>query len=293
MVKLTVVFGGSKHELELSPADTVGDMKARLEPLVSLPPPSQKLILKGKQPPDTAVVGDLGLADGARVMLMRGQAAAATATPASASKRPLPPSAMPADTVPQPSPPPASSVGSGTVALMVAQGKQQHTVMCEATSTVRELKELLRTPTLAEVAHQRLLLKGREPADTDTVGGLGLGSGGKLMLLFREGHHRQVEGSAVVADASSRLIALEDRWAALQRKLSKRLLDGPAGLSELGALDADAAALAQDLRNVAPTAGAAAEDRVSQLATLERLADSLGQARQELAAAELNAQLQR
>lgn len=69
---LIAVGLGGKHEVAIDPAvDTIGSVKAKLEPLTSLAASELKLVVKGKSPPDATPIAQLGLANGAKIMLMR------------------------------------------------------------------------------------------------------------------------------------------------------------------------------------------------------------------------------
>ena len=297
-MKVIVAMGGAKHEVnDASPETSIKELKAVLEPLTGMPAAHMKLLVKGKQPADDATLGGLGASDGAKMILMRSPAGAnaggGSSAAGGASAR-LPPSVAAAATAPTPAHKPAASapLGEGSVSLTVAQGKQQHTILCEGTATVKDLKELLRAATGAEPSQQRLLHKGKEATGDATVASLGLAQGGKLMVFFREGHHREVEGAAALESGTTELAALEERWAVLQRKLSKRLLDPAGGIAELGAFEGTLAGLAQDLRNATLSE---AEDgrRTQQLEVIRQIEEQVEQTKKELAAAELNLQIGR
>ena len=71
MTKIVAVGLGGKHELEIASTDTVRNIKAKLESLTSLSADELKLVVKGKTPADATPVSELGLAEGAKIMLMR------------------------------------------------------------------------------------------------------------------------------------------------------------------------------------------------------------------------------
>ena len=88
-MRLHVSGLGGKHDVDVTPEDSLRVVKQRLEPMAGLDADQMKLLVKGKQPDDAETVGALGLTDGAKVMLMRSQlgakkAAAAAPAPASA-----------------------------------------------------------------------------------------------------------------------------------------------------------------------------------------------------------------
>ena len=85
-MKLFVSGLGGKHELESSPDDSIRSVKQKLEPLAKLSAAEMKLLVKGKAPADDVKLSTLGLADGAKLMLMRSAAGAkTTAAPAKPS----------------------------------------------------------------------------------------------------------------------------------------------------------------------------------------------------------------
>ena len=60
-LRVTISGAGSKHELDLSPDDTIRSIKARLESPFNIPAASMKLLVKGKAPADDATVAALKL----------------------------------------------------------------------------------------------------------------------------------------------------------------------------------------------------------------------------------------
>ena len=72
-MKITIAGAGAKHELEITPEETMRSIKARLEPLAGMASAEMKLLVKGKAPPDDVSVVTLGLSDGAKLMLMKSQ----------------------------------------------------------------------------------------------------------------------------------------------------------------------------------------------------------------------------
>lgn len=132
----------------------------------------------------------------------------------------------------------ASEAGSGPVALTVSNGKRLLTLRVEATTTVAELKGLLAPLTDADARTMKLLHKGKEATDALSVDALGLApAGGKLMLLFRARHHKEVEGAQAVASAATKLAGLKERVSKTRHRVTKRLLTGAEAITELGALD--------------------------------------------------------
>ena len=73
MITLSVAGRGSKHTLECDPSESIGAVKARLAPLVSMAPADLKLIVKGKLWDDDAkTLGSMADA-GATVCRSRGR----------------------------------------------------------------------------------------------------------------------------------------------------------------------------------------------------------------------------
>jgi len=354
-MRLTVAGLGKNVTLDVTADETIASIKARLEAPVGLKGPEMKLVVKGKAPDDAATLGGLRLADGAKVMLLRGAKGVAAAKPPAPAPVPIPPSMAapswlrpgadvdyaasdgatlavsvvavhtddppnlyctialeggaerqtPADRL-KPraasdgagaAPPAASEIGEGPIVLQVGQGKTTHAVRCEPATTVRALKTLLVAPSGAsDPAHMRLLHRGRELDSASTVDDLGLAAagGGRLMLLFRGTHHRETEGSLAVAECSTRLADLRARTERLTHKITKRLLTGAEAFVELGAIDEEISAVAQDLRNAAPNETSdAAASRAMQLAECDAIIAALAEARAAEAQAQLHAQLGR
>lgn len=193
------------------------------------------------------------------------------------------------------SPATPAEVGAGPVTLTVTQGKRQLLLRCEASSTVGQCKAMLSTLVDGgEPGSMRLLVKGKEAADASTVESLGLAGGGRMMLLFRERHHREQDGAAAVRDCAALLVDLRARIEQARQRMTKRLLSGAEALAQLGELDSEVSTLVQDLHNARPNEAAeAGRLRQAQLTELEALAEELREARRVEADAELRGQLGR
>ena len=72
---------GAKHTLACEPSDSIRSVKQRLEPLTALAAAEMKLLVKGKAPDDSTTLETLGVADGAKIMLMRSAQGAKSAKP--------------------------------------------------------------------------------------------------------------------------------------------------------------------------------------------------------------------
>jgi hypothetical protein len=343
-MKITVTGLGGKHELDVAEEETVRAVKAKIEPLAGLTIGEIKLIFKGKSPDDEKTCRELGLSDGAKLMLMRSKEGAKQAANKAATTQGIAPlwlrtgarvlyvgsegAAQPAvvravhtddppslyctivfddgserqtpvdrlreleRTLPSSAAAAPAEAGTGSVELRVAHGKEQLVLRCEAATVVSELKALLHGLTGAEASGMRLLSKGKEAAEGQSVQDLGLApAGGRLMLLFRERHHKEAEGAAAVASCAGVLAALSERIGKARQRMKKRLLTGAEALATLGQLGDEVAVLRQDLVNAKPNESSdAARARKADLATCEALQEQLEQARKEEAAAELAAQ---
>ncbi|KAL1529711.1 hypothetical protein AB1Y20_000650 [Prymnesium parvum] len=291
-MRLTVGFGGAKHLIDdASSTTSVKELKLRLEPLTGLHMGHMRLIVKGKQPEDDVTLGALGVVDGAKLMLMRkGEDTSKRSRPtADSHPQEAGPSVTATDSTFPPKHDAIIAVGDGPITLIVAKGKQIYELRCDQTSTVGELKHMIQSSSGVEPAYQRLLVKGKEPSNGQTVSQLGLAKGGKLMLLFRDGHHREMEGMATLDTAQTELASLEQRWEGLQRKVKKRLLDAAAGIAELGAIEGLLAGLMQDLQNARLSEEGAAR-RSTQLDAMTRIGTEIEQLKKELTIADLDAQ---
>jgi len=185
-----------------------------------------------------------------------------------------------------------TEAGEGSIALTVSNGKRLLTLRCEASASVSELKALLAPLTGAEAATMKLLSKGKEAMNNSSVEELGLApSGGRLMLLFKARHHKEVEGAQAVASCSDQLDSLRARIEKTRHKITKRLLTGAEAIAELGGLEEEVAALAQDLKNAAPNESSdAAKARSAQLEETAALTSAIGQAREAETLADLRVQ---
>ena len=360
-MKLFVSGLGGKHELESSPDDSIRSVKQKLEPLAKLSAAEMKLLVKGKAPADDVKLSTLGLADGAKLMLMRSAAGAkTTAAPAKPSALVAPgapawliagaevdydgPDGIkmaiikavhtddpqgglyctiqldggerqtPADrlrlrgsaaaTIAAASSSSAVDVsdatptvaGEGPIKLTVSQGRRQLTLHCDGATKVSALKQLLAPLTSAEAVTMRLLSKGKEAADSMSVEEL-FGTSttsGRLMLLFKERHHREKDGAAAVASCSELLEGLRTKVAKVKHKLSKRLVTGAEATTALGEVEEELAAIAQDLANAAPNESSeAATTREKHLAECAEISELLSQARADETRSQLMADLGR
>ena len=227
------------------------------------------------RPPDSGALGPAALAE------------AIDAASVSAATRSVPPPEREPEAAPD-------EAGEGAVVLTVSHGRRQLTVRCEPASTIVQIKTLLAGMVGGTPASMKLLLKGKEATDASSAESLSLASGGRMMLLFRAQHHKEVEGAAAVRSCTERLVVLRERIAKARHQMTKRLLTGAEALARLGELDGEVEALTQDLRNAAPNEAAeAATLRKTQLAELEALTEELSEARKAEAQAELRAQLGR
>ena len=68
-MKITIGFKGKEHELEVPGDDTIGAVKAKLAPLVDLPPEAQKLFYRGRPRPDADVLALIGVKQFAKLVL--------------------------------------------------------------------------------------------------------------------------------------------------------------------------------------------------------------------------------
>ena len=359
-MKLFVSGLGGKHELESSPDDSIRSVKQKLEPLAKLSAAEMKLLVKGKAPADDVKLSTLGLADGAKLMLMRSAAGAkTTAAPAKPSALAAPgapawliagaevdydgpdgikmaiikavhtddPQGLyctiqldgserqtPADrlrlrgsaaaTIAAASSSSAVDVsdatpteaGEGPIKLTVSQGRGQLTLHCNGGTKVSALKQLLAPLTSADAVTMRLLSKGKEAADSMSVEEL-FGTSttsGRLMLLFKERHHREKDGAAAVASCSELLEGLRTKVAKVKHKLSKRLVTGAEATTALGEVEEELAAIAQDLANAAPNESSeAATIREKHLAECAEISELLSQARADETRSQLMADLGR
>ena len=289
-MQITIVQGAAKHQLNIAEGDTIRAVKAKLAAVCDVPEEQQRLLVKGKEAADASTVGALGLAEGARLMLLKNAQGHKTAAPslgalaannvANNSPAPTAPSApehLPAA--------PAATVGIGSVKVVVTHGKARYELFCESETTVVELKRLLQPLCGAPPAQQRLLIRGKHASERSaSLSALGLGSGGKVMLLFGEAHHIQAEHAAAVRDAAIEVPRLAERLAALRRKQEKRLIDSAEILANLASLDELLGALTQDLKNAGMhgPCGEAEEARITRLAELEALSEEVAQERYKL-----------
>ena len=103
--------------------------------------------------------------------------------------------------------------GEGPIKLTVSQGRRQLTLHCDGATKVSALKQLFAPLTSAEAVTMRLLSKGKEAADSMSVEEL-FGTSttsGRLMLLFKERHHREKTARPLSPRAPSCLRAYGQR----------------------------------------------------------------------------------
>ena len=90
MITLSVAGRGSKHTLECDPPESIGAVKARLAPLVSMAPADLKLIVKGKLWDDDAkTLGSMADAGATVKVMLLGSRRDELAAPPAAWRRRL------------------------------------------------------------------------------------------------------------------------------------------------------------------------------------------------------------
>jgi hypothetical protein len=236
--------------MEAAEEETVHSAKQRLEPNCDVPAAQQRWLVKGKEAMDEHTVGSLGAS---KVMVLRNHTAH-TAKGAASSAAPAPAGAPAAAQISasestSPHLPEATELGDGLTLLMVSNGRQQLRLHCHGSSTILNIKELLHASCGAAPRQQRLLVKGKEAEDASTVDSLGLVGGGKLMLLFREGQHRLIEGDAVLRTCTSTIADLTKRIAEAEARGRKRLDEPMVVLMAIGALKDEVRAVRLDVQN--------------------------------------------
>ena len=76
MITVTVHAFGNRHTLSCAPDDAVCTLKARLAPVAAMAAAEMRLVAKGKTlADDDATLASVGVADGAKLMLLRSGAA--------------------------------------------------------------------------------------------------------------------------------------------------------------------------------------------------------------------------
>jgi hypothetical protein len=119
---------------------------------------------------------------------------------------------------------PAVVVGAGSIQLAITHGKARYAVRCEAETSVLEVKRLLQPLCKAPPAQQRLVIKGRQASEPGaSLASLGLGSGGKVMLLIGEAQHAQGERRAARRRNWDDAVALVLEWTQPVRSALARL----------------------------------------------------------------------
>mmetsp|Transcript_55315 Transcript_55315/g.91603 ORF Transcript_55315/g.91603 Transcript_55315/m.91603 type:complete len:284 (-) Transcript_55315:231-1082(-) len=273
-MQLTLVAAGKKYEVDVMLDDTVLRAKQRAELLCGIPALQQRWLVKGKNADSSALVSTLGLNSSAKIMVLRTQTGHASESkqPAATESAEIS-TKVNADRDSHDTRSPASTVGQGNIALHVSNGKHQIEVRCQPSDTVLDLKGLLESVVTAPPKRQRLILRGKEVNDTQSVSELGLLNGGKFMLLFREAHHKNVEGQAAVAAAVVQIAAVREQLEQLERRAARRLEQAAELLAAVGVLDEKLTAISQDLRNADVSGEQVAKDRQNAIKTAEELVE--------------------
>ena len=69
-LKFTVKWGKEVMSLELPPTTTVGQLRQTLQQRTNVPPTMQKLMFKGQMKDDTKTLAEVGVKDGAKLMMI-------------------------------------------------------------------------------------------------------------------------------------------------------------------------------------------------------------------------------
>lgn len=77
--------------------------------------------------------------------------------------------------------------------VVVVQGKNKYEVCCPSEGTFKVLKEKVQEVTGVSCVSQKLIYKGKERKDTDSIASSGIKSGDKVMLMLSEAGHKELK----------------------------------------------------------------------------------------------------
>ena len=83
------------------------------------------------------------------------------------------------------------------LAITVLHGKEKLELSLGCEATVRDLKQTLSETLGASVASQKIIFKGKERRDVETLAASGIKSGDKLMLMMSEAGHKEAAAAAL------------------------------------------------------------------------------------------------
>uniref|UniRef100_A0A7S4C1Z5 Ubiquitin-like domain-containing protein n=1 Tax=Chrysotila carterae TaxID=13221 RepID=A0A7S4C1Z5_CHRCT len=291
-MRIRLALGGNTHVIEASEDETLGSLKTRLAQQCGVEPQHQRWLLKGSKHLDTMTFKELALKDDAKVMVLRTNKDAATASATTATTASMTASSSVSsdqttgsesktDLAQRESNEPVQ-VGTGSMMLIIKHGKKTYHLHCEADATVLQLKHTLKPAVAGLADHQRLLVSGCELANTDTVRERGLLDGSRVMLLFKEGHHARVEGVHLLEQVATQIAGLQERLSKLEKRHSHRVNEAPLLLTALGALADEVEAAVHDVNNAQVPEGEHSQKRQDAQKELEQMRARIRQLRESI-----------
>jgi hypothetical protein len=119
---------------------------------------------------------------------------------------------------------PAKPLPPGAVRLRVQLGREELELAAFPEQSVLELKRALQSLTGVPTRQQKLLLKGSQREDSESLEACGLHDGQKAMLLFHEGYHRAADGDEYLAAARDELVRAKGVAERLEKQASHRAI---------------------------------------------------------------------
>jgi hypothetical protein len=119
---------------------------------------------------------------------------------------------------------PAKPLPPGAVRMRVQLGREELEVAAFPEQSVLELKRALQSLTGVPTRQQKLLLKGSQRGDSESLEACGLHDGQKAMLLFHEGYHRAADGDEYLAAARDELVRAKGMAERSEKQASHRVL---------------------------------------------------------------------
>jgi len=117
----------------------------------------------------------------------------------------------------------------------VTRGKTKYTVAAKSEGTFGDVKGLLQGLCKIRASHQRLIYKGKQREDGETLSGAGaVTSGARMVLMVTEGQHKADEEKEILKEAEQELGGVEERAVKLSSSLEHGMLDATDAAVKIG-----------------------------------------------------------
>eukprot|EP00927_Polykrikos_kofoidii_P017107 TRINITY_DN17769_c0_g1_i3.p1 TRINITY_DN17769_c0_g1~~TRINITY_DN17769_c0_g1_i3.p1 ORF type:complete len:303 (+),score=51.69 TRINITY_DN17769_c0_g1_i3:85-993(+) len=249
--------GGRKVEIECEASATFGDIKARIEQSLGVPPDKQRLICSGKERKNAGeTLESAGVTAKSKLMLMLAPGYTMPAAPAVGGAEGETSATVTAPTDPGVTPTlvegelplgdatPASTDEEARIAMVhVKQGRNRYDIRVRQgldSANFGELADYMASELLSggvQSSELRFLCRGKTAERSEVLCSTG-GHAMTVMLLFRENFHVAADGLIWLKDQSAQLAEAELELEKLKKRVEANFSDGETSvrLAEVGAV---------------------------------------------------------